>query len=145
LGIVIADVADKGMPAALFMTLIRTLVRATVQQLDSPADVLEKVNDLLIPDALQGMFVTIIYGVLSLDTGDFFYANAGHNLPLVFHNKTCLLEYQDKGDMAIGVVEGNKIEHREININPGGGKSRTNTYHRTGFTGNSRRICFHFH
>jgi sigma-B regulation protein RsbU (phosphoserine phosphatase) len=119
LGIVIADVADKGMPAALFMTLIRTLVRATAQQLDSPAAVLEKVNDLLIPDALQGMFVTIIYGVLSLDTGHFIYANAGHNLPLVFQNQNCLLEYQDKGDMAIGVIEGNQINIREINLSHG--------------------------
>ena len=70
LGLVIADVADKGMPAALFMTLVRTLVRATVKEIDSPADVLERANDIIVPDAPSGMFVTIFYAVLDLDTGD---------------------------------------------------------------------------
>ncbi|RPH55836.1 MAG: GAF domain-containing protein, partial [Chloroflexi bacterium] len=79
LGLFIADVADKGMPAALFMALTRTLVRAAVLQTNSPSEALNQVNDLLYPDCRQGMFVTAVYGVLDTVTGKFTYANAGHN------------------------------------------------------------------
>ncbi|NOH04137.1 MAG: SpoIIE family protein phosphatase [Chloroflexi bacterium] len=64
LGIFIADVADKGMPAALFMALTRTLVRAAVLETASPAEAVRRVNDLLLPDTQQGMFITAVYGVL---------------------------------------------------------------------------------
>jgi sigma-B regulation protein RsbU (phosphoserine phosphatase) len=85
LGLFIADVADKGIPAALFMALTRTLVRAAVLQTDSPAEALAQVNDLLYPDCEQGMFVTAVYGALDPKTGRFTYANAGHNPPLLVH------------------------------------------------------------
>src|SRR5690606_5732257 len=81
LGIFIADVADKGMPAALFMALTRTLVRAAVAETSSPAEALRRVNDLLLPDTQQGMFITAVYGELNFDTGTFTYVNAGHNPP----------------------------------------------------------------
>ncbi|HEX7974309.1 MAG TPA: GAF domain-containing protein, partial [Anaerolineales bacterium] len=119
IGLVIADVADKGMPAALFMTLTRTLVRATVQQVDSPGEVLKRVNDVLVPDAQQGMFVTIVYAVLSPDTGQLAYANAGHNPPLLFRGQSGEIERLEKGGMAIGVLEGNSIEERTITLGPG--------------------------
>jgi serine phosphatase RsbU (regulator of sigma subunit) len=82
LGLFIADVADKGMPAALFMALTRTLVRATVVELFSPADALRRVNELLLPDTQQGMFVTAVYAVLDMETGVMTYVNAGHNPPI---------------------------------------------------------------
>jgi GAF domain-containing protein len=110
LGLVIADVADKGMPAALFMTLVRTLVRATVKEIDSPADVLERANDIIVPDAPGGMFVTIFYAVLDLDTGELEFANAGHNLPVVMRGQSCQLELLRRGGMALGVEEGNQIQ-----------------------------------
>ncbi len=81
LGIFIADVADKGMPAALFMALTRTLIRAAAVEIDSPVDVMRRVNDQLLPDTQQGMFVTAVYGVLDTKSGDFTYVNAGHNPP----------------------------------------------------------------
>ena len=118
-GLVIADVADKGMPAALFMTLIRTLVRATVQEIDSPAAVLERVNDVLLPDAQQGMFVTIVYAVISLETGQLFYANAGHNPPILLHGATRQMMFLKKGGMALGVQANNRIEERSVLIEPG--------------------------
>ncbi len=83
LGLFIADVADKGVPAAMFMALTRTLMRAAVLITDSPAGALRQVNELLYPDAQQGMFVTAVYGVLDPATGRFTYANAGHNPPLL--------------------------------------------------------------
>jgi sigma-B regulation protein RsbU (phosphoserine phosphatase) len=136
LGLVIADVADKGMPAALFMTLIRTLVRATVREIDSPAAVLERVNDVLLPDARQGMFVTIVYVVLDLQTGHLTYANAGHNPPLLVRNARVESEAdggreqngnhpQDgiqrlpRSGMALGVVEGNPVKERTLQLQPG--------------------------
>ncbi|HEX9028377.1 MAG TPA: GAF domain-containing protein, partial [Anaerolineales bacterium] len=119
IGLVIADVADKGMPAALFMTLTRTLVRATVQQTDSPGDVLQRVNDVLVPDAQNGMFVSIVYAVLSPDSGQLVYANAGHNPPLLFHYKSGEIERLGKGGMALGVLEGNSIEERTLSLEPG--------------------------
>jgi serine phosphatase RsbU (regulator of sigma subunit) len=119
LGLVIADVADKGMPAALFMTLIRTLVRATIQDIGSPTEALARVNDVLVPDAQQGMFVTIVYAVLSLKTGQLIYANAGHNPPLLLRNKTLELIRLERGGMALGVLDGNRVEERTISLDPG--------------------------
>jgi phosphoserine phosphatase RsbU/P len=82
LGLFIADVADKGVPAALFMALTRTLVRAAVTELQSPAEAMKRVNDLLIPDTRQGMFVTAVYAVLDREKNELTYVNAGHNPPL---------------------------------------------------------------
>jgi serine phosphatase RsbU (regulator of sigma subunit) len=119
LGLVIADVADKGMPAALFMTLARTLVRATMKEIDSPADVLERANDIIVPDAPRGMFVTIFYAVLDLDTGELEFANAGHNLPVVLRGQSCQLEQLRRGGMALGVQEGIRILGGKTRLEPG--------------------------
>ena len=119
LGVLIADVADKGMPAALFMTLVRTLVRATVQQFDSPAEVLERVNDIIVPDALEGMFITLFYAVVSLDTGEVEYANAGHNLPLWMQLQPCRVQSLERSGMALGVMEGNKMIPYKFSMQPG--------------------------
>jgi sigma-B regulation protein RsbU (phosphoserine phosphatase) len=118
LGLVVADVADKGMPAALIMTLVRTLVRATVEVLDSPAEVVRRVNDLLVPDATRGMFVTLAYAVLDLETGEVTVANAGHNPPLVLH-RTCRFERAKRGGMALGVIDRTEILEFRYAIAPG--------------------------
>lgn len=86
LGVVVGDVTDKGMPAALVMAVTRSVLRfaalsqAAHDQL-SPGDVLFEVNNILQPDMPQYMFVTCLYAVLHLDSGVIVYANAGHNLP----------------------------------------------------------------
>jgi sigma-B regulation protein RsbU (phosphoserine phosphatase) len=119
LGLVIADVADKGMPAALFMTLTRTLVRAAALEEESPAAALARVNDLLVPDAEQGMFVTGVYAVLSLETGQLIYANAGHPPPLLLRSRTWKLERLGTGGMALGVLQGISLEERVVSMEPG--------------------------
>ncbi len=119
LGMVMADVADKGMPAALFMVLVRTLVRATVQGITSPAEVLARVNDVLVPDAQQGMFVTLVYAVLDKKTGELVYANAGHNPPLLLRNRTFSVEGLQKGGMAIGVLDGSRVDEHRVQIEAG--------------------------
>lgn len=118
LGLFIGDVADKGMPAALFMALTRTLVRAAVLQTDSPGEALERVNDLLIPDASLGMFVTAAYAVVNLRTGQTTYANAGHNPPLWLCASGEIVPLTRTG-IALGILESEKIEERTIQLAPG--------------------------
>ncbi len=119
LGLVIADVADKGMPAALFMALTRTLMRAAASEERSPADVLARVNDLLVPDAQRGMFVTAVYIVLSLETGEAVYANAGHLPPLILRAEREQLTQLEKGEMALGVMEGIQFHNHTVTLEPG--------------------------
>ncbi len=119
LGLVIADVADKGMPAALFMALTRALLRAAALEDESPADVLARVNDLLFPDAQHGMFVTVVYAVLSLETGEMAYSVAGHNLPLLWRFRKQEVEQFDSGGMALGVLEEVNLEDRVISLESG--------------------------
>lgn len=121
LGLFIADVADKGVPAALFMALTRTLVRAAVLQTQSPAEALRRVNDLLYPDAEQGMFVTAVYGVLDSHTRRFICANAGHNPPLWLKQTASgvRLERLTRTGMALGVELGVEMGERCIELSPG--------------------------
>jgi serine phosphatase RsbU (regulator of sigma subunit)/putative methionine-R-sulfoxide reductase with GAF domain len=119
IGFVIADVADKGMPAALFMTLIRTLIRAAAKEKLSPAAVLKQVNELLVPDSKHGMFVTVFYGVFSLNSGKIVYANAGHNPPIVKRlNRGELIELT-RTTMALGIFDDIDVNERELSLNPG--------------------------
>ena len=83
IGIVIGDVTDKGVPAAMVMAATRSVLRASAQRVVSPGEVLGRVNDLMCPDMPAKMFVTCLYGVLEPITGRFTFANAGHNLPYV--------------------------------------------------------------
>ncbi len=117
LGLFIADVADKGMPAALFMALTRTLVRAAVIEMDSPADVLRRVNDQLLPDTQSGMFVTAVYGVLDTANGDFTYVNAGHNPPFWVNGNG--IEKLTRTAVALGVMEQPNMKERTVSLAEG--------------------------
>lgn len=118
LGIFIADVADKGMPAALFMALTHTLVRAAVAETSSPREALRRVNDSLLPDTHQGMFITAVYGELDLKAGTFTYVNAGHNPP--FWMKTDGgLEKLTRTSIALGVMEQPVIEEKTLSFAAG--------------------------
>ncbi len=119
LGLFIADVADKGMPAALFMALTRTLVRAAVIETESPAVALRRVNDLLLPDTRQGMFVTAVYGVLDLDNGSFTYVNAGHNPPLWVSRASSTVQKLTRTGIALGVTEQPNISEETIQLAAG--------------------------
>ena len=118
LGLFIADVADKGVPAALFMALTRTLVRAAVIETDSPAEAMRRVNDLLVPDTRQGMFVTAVYAVLDLEKSELTYVNAGHNPPLWVRCDGSI-ERLTRTAIALGVVTGDPVEQRMITLESG--------------------------
>ena len=92
LGVVIADVSGKGVPAALFMVIAKTLLKNQAQMKLSPDKVLEIANNQLCENNETGMFVTAFFGVLQISTGLFEFANAGHNPP-VMYRKDGMFEY----------------------------------------------------
>jgi serine phosphatase RsbU (regulator of sigma subunit)/putative methionine-R-sulfoxide reductase with GAF domain len=117
-GLVIADVADKGLAASLYMTVSRTLIRAFGQIYTDPASVLKHVNNLLIGDAPGGLFVTAIFAILNVESGELIYANAGHNLPLLLTPHNNHIQDLAKGEMALGVMEDIEYTNHTIQIKP---------------------------
>lgn len=117
LAIVIGDVTDKGVPAALVMATTRTLLRAASERLVSPGAVLERVNDLLHPDIPARMFVTCLYAVLDPTTGHLVYANAGHDLPYATGPRG-VVELAARG-MPLGLMPGMDYEEKEVALGPG--------------------------
>jgi len=83
LGVVIADVSGKGIAAALLMAFVRPVLRTALDRSGDPVAALEQVNSILVDERRTGLFVTVLAGVLDLDTGVFEFANAGHEAPLV--------------------------------------------------------------
>lgn len=101
--LVIADVSDKGMPAALYMALTRSLILSASQQFNSPDDVLHNVNQLLLEIGEQDMFVTVFYGVLDRPRGRLTYARAGHDHPFLLREGR--VEPLDGRGMALGLFD----------------------------------------
>jgi serine phosphatase RsbU (regulator of sigma subunit)/DNA-binding NarL/FixJ family response regulator len=120
-GIVIADVADKGMGAALYMALCRTLLRTfATEHLSRPDHVLAAANRRVLSDARANLFVTAFYGVLDPHTGRLVYSNAGHNSPLWFDGRQpgAAQELRPTG-MALGVIEDASWELRTVDLASG--------------------------
>lgn len=117
-GIVIADVADKGVPAALFMALCRTNIRAAAFSREDPVETLIRVNELLLSDSRSDMFVTVWYGVWDPLSGELVYANTGHNPPLLLSANGTSTELMAKG-IALGVVDKLKLERKSIALATG--------------------------
>lgn len=119
LGLVIADVSDKGVPAALFMALSRSVMRAVAGEGRSPAATLRRVNDLLLADTSSGMFVTLFYGVLDTENGRLLYSSAGHNPPYWHQRRSGQLVRLTCRGIALGVVEQPEFEEGEAILEPG--------------------------
>jgi serine phosphatase RsbU (regulator of sigma subunit)/predicted ester cyclase len=118
LGIVVGDATGKGVPAALVMASARSMLRAVAQALgsSSPGDVLARVNEVLVTDIPSNMFVTCFYGVLDPRSGTFTYANAGHDLPYLWHSGDAE-ELRARG-MPLGLMPGMSYEQKEIVLEP---------------------------
>src|SRR5215212_10261184 len=117
LGLVVGDATGHGMPAALVMATTRGMVRAVAQSLESPGEVLARVNDALVADVPAGMFVTCFYGILDPESGRFLFANAGHNLPCRRHNDQAD-ELRARG-MPLGLMPGMGYEEKEAVLETG--------------------------
>jgi sigma-B regulation protein RsbU (phosphoserine phosphatase) len=119
LGLVIADVSDKGMPAALFMACTRSMVRASLSGSFSPAEAIAHANRLICADASSGMFVTLFYTLLDPATAEVTYVNAGHNPPLLYRADQDQLTKLTRTGMALGVVADSPFEERTLHLHPG--------------------------
>ena len=117
LALVIGDVADKGVPAALVMANTRSMLRAASQQSLSAGAVLERVNDLLFPDMLPRMFATCLYAILDPSSGRLHYANAGHSLPMR-RGENGVDELRATG-MPLGLMPNMKYEEQETMLAAG--------------------------
>ncbi len=104
LGFSIADVSGKGVPAALFMTMSRGLLRALGQKTSSTDECLRQLNELLVLENTSSMFVTSFYGILDINTGDVKFANAGHNPPCIISEDGEVTEIGRAQGIALGVT-----------------------------------------
>lgn len=119
-GLLIADVSDKGVPAALFMAMARGLLWASRADVRSPAQALAQANRHLEANAAPGMFVTACYAILDPATGVVTYANAGHNRPLLARADGTVTELGDGGgDIALGVLVDVDYQERSVTLAPG--------------------------
>lgn len=117
-GLVIADVADKGVPAALFMALSRTVLRTVALNRESPAEVLMRVNEILDNDAQSDLFVTIFYAIWDPAHNRLTYANGGHNPPLLIRANGSTELLHNSG-MALGVLPTIQVRQHTLTLHPG--------------------------
>jgi serine phosphatase RsbU (regulator of sigma subunit) len=117
-GIVIADVADKGVPAALFMALSRTILRTVAFNRKDPADVLMRTNQLIDQDAQSELFVTVFFANWNPAESRLTYANAGHNPPILLRNNGQVRSLSGTG-MALGVLPRINITSRTLELRTG--------------------------
>lgn len=118
-GFVIADVSGKGVPAALFMAISRTLLKSTALFVDSPSACLQRLNDLLAAENEQMLFVTVFYAVIDLSTGQVDYVNAGHNPPWLIRRNGDLSPLPRTRGIAVAVHEGFAYQQGRVQLAPG--------------------------
>jgi sigma-B regulation protein RsbU (phosphoserine phosphatase) len=119
LGIVIADVADKGVPAALFMAVSRTIIRSVALTGRGPAATLMRANQLILSDSQADLFLSAVYAVIELQTGRVIYANAGHNLPLWYHAADGRLTELSQHGIVLGTFEDIKLVEGRVDLASG--------------------------
>ena len=116
---VIADVSGKGVPAAMFMAVTRTLLRNLNRTTDSPARILEAVNGVLIPENRRMMFVTLVLGFYDIRTGEIQYVNAGHPPGRIRRVDGSIRTFGTEGGTLLGVIEGARWEDARDALAPG--------------------------
>ena len=119
LGFVIGDVSGKGVPASIYMAVSRTMLKAIASQLHDPAECLQTVNSMLIPESDLTTFVTVFYGVLNTETGHVKYCNGGHNLPYHVKEDGSVVQVENTEGLLLGKIEPIQFQTKEIQLNPG--------------------------
>jgi len=121
LGFAIGDVSGKGVPAALFMSVTKTLLKVMAGRRGRPEAVLAELNNELCRDNDTGTFVTLFYGILCLSTGELEYSNGGHNPPYVLLQNGTVEALERTGGMALGVLESARYRANQITLRTGEG------------------------
>lgn len=119
LAVVMADVSGKGVPAALFMMISKTLLKSAAQSGLSPKAVLEKVNDQLCENNDAEMFVTVWLGILEISTGKMKCANAGHEYPAIMRKGGDFELFKDKHGFVLAGMEGARYREYELELHAG--------------------------
>jgi sigma-B regulation protein RsbU (phosphoserine phosphatase) len=121
LGFVIGDVSGKGVPAALFMAVSKTLLKATALKGLPPAECLQQINRILYLESVAAMFVTIFYGILDARTGEVEYCNGGHNPPRLLRAGGQIEASAPTGGIALGAMKNSAYKAQKIILQAGDG------------------------
>lgn len=113
-GFTIADVSGKGVPAAIFMAVSRTLIKATGLRGLSAHESLEIVNNVLCGESVDSMFVTVLYGIFNIKTGEINYSNAGHNAPYILHQNGSVEMVDSFVNIVLGAFEDIKFKSNSM-------------------------------
>lgn len=119
LGFVIGDVSGKGVPASIYMAVSRTMLKAIASQIHDPAECLDTVNTMLIPESDITTFVTVFYGVLDTQTGIVNYCNGGHNLPYLVKEDGTVMQVENTDGLLLGKIEPIEYQAKQIQLKPG--------------------------
>jgi sigma-B regulation protein RsbU (phosphoserine phosphatase) len=117
--VLIGDVADKGVPAAIFMARAHALIAAEAENYENPSDVMRKVNVHITRLEKTTQFVTVLYGILNIDNGEFQYARAGHEPPLVLRQDGSVERLPYNSGMALGLWEDITLDEQTITLSSG--------------------------
>jgi sigma-B regulation protein RsbU (phosphoserine phosphatase) len=119
IGFTIADVSGKGIPAAIFMAVSRTLIRATALHGVSPAECMTYSNKLLAKESVNCMFVTVFYGIYNTTTGEVNYCNAGHNPPYIIKNNGEVKAFPMPSQPIVGILSEYDFEEEKMKLEKG--------------------------
>jgi serine phosphatase RsbU (regulator of sigma subunit) len=120
LGLVVGDVSDKGVPAALFMAVTYSAIHLEAPRTRSPVQVLRNINKHLLEMNNSTMFVTLVYGILDCGSGDFHFARAGHPSPYLLDADGCLLDVPVSSGQPLGLFDNLPIDEQQIQLPAGG-------------------------
>ena len=119
IGFTIADVSGKGVPAAIFMAVSRTLIKATGLRDMGSNECMKTVNDILCDESVGSMFVTVFYGIYDLQTGLVDFTNAGHNPPYILHADGTVEMVKSDCNLVLGALEGIDFKNASLQLEPG--------------------------
>ena len=119
IGFTMADVSGKGVPAAIFMAVSRTLIKATGVRGVSTDECMRIVNDILCGESVDSMFVTVFYGIYDLNTDTIEFTNAGHNPPYILHADGTVEMLKSVCNLVLGAIEGITFNRESIQVQPG--------------------------
>ena len=119
LGLVIGDVTDKGMPASLFMVFTRTALRASLNQINTPAEAIQATNHLICQDSFDSLFATLFYARLCPSSGELTYVNAGHHPPMFYRAQQDEVQLLRRTGLPLGIEIDSVYTERVIALQPG--------------------------